>query len=255
MKRESGCIILTYHSISQGRSPLRISPALFEWQVSWLKSNAHVMPLEDAIDALSNGSPIPPRAVVLTFDDGYLDFYSAAAPVLRSAGLPATVFLPTDYCGRSNRWSGQPDWVEEQPLMGWRRIAELAGQGISFGAHSASHPHMTQLSDDAAVHEILSSKREIENRLGKPVHTFCDPYGDWNQRVRSLVKAHYRAACSTRTAIAGSGADLYSLPRVDVHLVRHPALFRNLFSRLFLPYLSARRTVRSLRGQPEYEYR
>ncbi len=255
MKRESGCIILTYHSISEGRSPLRIPPALFEFQLNWLKSNARVMPLEEVVDCLANGTPMPPRAVALTFDDGFLDFYTAAAPLLRRAALPATVFLPTDYCGLSNRWPGQPEWVEEQPLMGWDHITELAGHGIKFGAHSASHPHIPQLPDDAVIREILGSKQDIEARVGSPVQTFCYPYGDWDARVRSLLKPHYRAACSTRTDIAIPGADLYSLPRVDAHLVRHPAIFSRLFSGLFSPYLSARRTVRSLRGQPESAYR
>jgi peptidoglycan/xylan/chitin deacetylase (PgdA/CDA1 family) len=255
MKRESRCIILAYHSISEGRPPLRVPPPLFEWQVSWLESNAHVMPLEEVVVALANRSALPDRAVALTFDDGFLDFYSSAAPLLRKARMPATVFLPTDYCGRTNRWPGQPDWVEEQPLMGWNHISELAGQGISFAPHSASHPHMTQLPDDTLVHEIVTSKQEIECRLGKPTQVFCYPYGDWDTRVRSLLTPHYLAACSTRTAIASSAADLYSLPRVDAHLVRHPALFRRLFTLLFPPYLRARGTVRKLRGQPESAYR
>ncbi len=255
MKRESGCIILAYHSISYGRPPLRIPPPLFEGQVSWLKSNAHVMPLEEVVAALAYGASLPDRAVVLTFDDGFLDFYSTAGPLLRRAGMPATVFLPTDYCGLTNRWPGQADWVEEQPLMDWQHIGELAEQGIGFGAHSSSHPHMTQLADDALVHEIVSSKQEIERRLGKPVQVFCYPYGDWDARVRSLLKSHYLAACTTRTAIARPGGDLYSLPRVDAHLIRHPALFRSLFTPLFAPYLSARKTIRKLRGQPESAYR
>jgi peptidoglycan/xylan/chitin deacetylase (PgdA/CDA1 family) len=255
MNREAGCIILTYHSISEGRSPIKISPALFESQISWLGSNAQVVPLQDVVDALAHGTPIPARTVVLTFDDGFLDFYSSAAPLLRRAGLPATVFLPTGFCGRSNRWPGQPGWVEEQPLMGWQHITELAEQGFAFGAHSVSHPMLTSLPDEAAVHEIVASKQEIERHLGKPVHSFCYPYGDWNSRVRSVVRAHYRAACSTRTATLNSAADLFSLPRVDAHLVRHPMIFRRLFAPVFPAYLQARRGLRRLRGQPESAYR
>ncbi len=255
MNAENSCIILTYHSIFDGRSPIRISPDLFETQISWLKSEARVKPLEEVVDAFANGTSLGPRAVAVTFDDGFLDFHSNAAPALRRAGLPATVFLPTQYCGRSNRWPGQPDWVEEQPLMNWQQITELAQQGFTFGAHSTTHPYMTRVSDDELIKEIVTSKQEIEAHLGKPADFFCYPYGDWDARVRSFLKPYYRAAFSTRTAFAAADEDLYSLPRIDAHLLRHPAIFRRLFAPAFPVYLQARRGLRWLRGQPESTYR
>src|SRR5579859_7292887 len=106
-------IILTYHSISDGASPLKIPPGLFAQQMEWLHANARVSSLNQVVSALSQRKSLPERTVVVTFDDGFRDFYSSAAPVLRRLGLPATIFLPTNYCGRTNGWPGQPSWVQE----------------------------------------------------------------------------------------------------------------------------------------------
>src|SRR5712692_9384383 len=140
MGEDSYPVILTYHSIADGDSPLRIPPAFFSEQMAWLKEHVSVVPLARVVALLAAGrGTFPPRSVVLTFDDGFLDFAEHAAPLLRRLDLPATVFLPTRYCGRVSDWPGQPRWVQPQPVMDWAKIRELAAQGISFGAHSLSH--------------------------------------------------------------------------------------------------------------------
>ncbi len=151
-------VILTYHSISHGDSPLKISPELFAEQMEWLRDNARVVSLGEIVAALASRRPLPERTVVLTFDDGFHDFYTSAAPLLHRWGLPATVFLATGYCGRTNGWPGQPDWVDREPLLNWEHVAELARQGFSFGAHSVSHPVLTRLPVVEAQREILQCK-------------------------------------------------------------------------------------------------
>lgn len=138
--------------------------------------------------------------------------------------------------------------------MGWQHVSELAQQGFTFGAHTVSHPDLTKISESAARQEIAAGKQDIERNTGCVVDFFCYPYGRWNSRVHALVSEHYRAACSTRTAMLTSDADLLVLPRVDVHLLRHPAIFHHLFDCFFPAYLFARRTVRRLRGMPESVY-
>src|SRR6267143_556163 len=178
-------VILTYHSISYGDSPLKISPELFAAQMKWLRDNARVVPLGEIVAALASHAPLPERTVALTFDDGFQDFYLSAAPLLHRWALPATVFLATGYCGRTNSWPGQPDWVDQQPLLSWEQVAELARQGFSFGAHSVSHPVLTRLPVVEAQQEIIQCKSQIEERVGQPVEFFCYPYGRWNPAVRT----------------------------------------------------------------------
>jgi len=247
-------LILTYHSISAGRPPLAVSPSLFAEQMEWLSRNARVVPLEIVTDPLKRHQPLPTRTVVLTFDDGYRDFYTDAAPHLGRYGFPATVFLTTGYCGETNSWPGQPSWVEEKSLLTWQQIKELAGQGVHFGAHSVTHPDMTSLSVPGAEQEMAESKREVERKIGQAVEFFCYPYGRWNPAVRNLVSRYFSGACSTAAGAVEPDADPFALPRVDAHYLRHPARFRSLFTRRFLGYLALRRAIRRLRNQSEGIY-
>ena len=244
-------VILTYHSISFGRSPLKIAPSLFVEQMEWLSRKARVVPLEEMVEALELHRSLPESSVALTFDDGFRDFYTSAAPVLRRLNFPAAVFLCSSYCGCTNRWPGQPPWVDEQPLLDWKQVVELVSQGFTLGAHTMTHRDISALPLHEALGEIVGSQREIEALTGKPARFFCYPYGRWNRAVRELVSLHFRAACSTRAEVLDSASDRFALPRVDAHYVRHPAAFRSLFTNRFRTYIAARRLVRRLRRQPE----
>ncbi len=247
-------VIITYHSISEGDSPLKISPSLFAQQMEWLRSNARVVPLGELLRPLVEHRPFPERTAVLTFDDGYVDFYASAAPVLLRLGLPATVFLPTGYCGRTNGWPGQPSWVREEALMSWEQISELSRSGIDFGAHSISHPDLSTLATIQAEQEIAGSKAQIQERIGRPVEFFAYPYGRWSPEVRDLARKFYLGACSTAAGVVEPDAEPFALPRADAHYLRNPAWFERLFTSPFLAYLTARRLIRRLRGQPEGFY-
>jgi peptidoglycan/xylan/chitin deacetylase (PgdA/CDA1 family) len=244
-------LILTYHSISDGHSPLKIPPKLFAQQMEWLHANVRTVPLGELVAAVSARKTLPDRTVVLTFDDGFRDFYVAAAPVLRRLKLPATIFLPSGYCGRANAWPGQPAWVKEEDLLSWQEVSELANDGFSFGAHSVNHPNLTALPISVAEREIVASKVQIENHVGKPVEFFAYPYGRWNAAVRELVGNHYRGACSTAAAAVGPNCDPLALPRADVNYLRNPVCFQGVFTKSLVAYLFARRLIRRLRGQPE----
>lgn len=248
-------VILTYHSISDGDSPLKISPAFFAEQMEWLAANDDIRVLSLSL-FLDERQLVPVReTVILTFDDGYADFYTHAAPILLKHKLRATVFLPTAYVGRTNAWPGQPAWVKEEPLMSWEQIKELAAAGIDFGSHTVNHPDLTTLPPAEVERELAESKREIEQRAGqKVVEHFCYPYGKWNQAVRDATMHHYKSACSTIAGTVRDTDDHRLLPRVDAHYVRDPRWFRAMFTRRFEAYITARRLVRRVRGQPEGGY-
>jgi peptidoglycan/xylan/chitin deacetylase (PgdA/CDA1 family) len=247
-------VILMYHAISDGGSALHIPPALFAEQMEWLHANARVLPLAEVATQLAEQKPLPERAVVLTFDDGFADFATYAAPVLLRLGMPATVFLPTEYCGRSNAWPGQAAWVKPEPLLTWAEIRRLAGEGIGFGGHTRSHCRLTRVPLEVAEKEIRQSREDIETHAGVTAEYFCYPYGLWNRPVRDLVALTYRAACSTFATAVPPDADLFVLPRVDIHYLRQASLFRSLFTPRFQAYVWARRTIRRLRGRPEGSY-
>jgi len=247
-------VILTYHSISERDSPLKISPPLFAEQMEWLAANADVISLPELVDLHGDLRWAAYRTVALTFDDAFADFYTNAAPVLQRLKLPATVFVPTSFVGRTNAWPGQPAWVNEEPLMNWQQIKELAERGIDFGSHTVTHPDLTALPEADADRELEQSKREIEQQTGRPADHFCYPYGKWNQTVRDLTMRFYKSACSTIAGTLADEGDHRVMPRVDAHYVRNPRWFRAMFTRRFEAYIATRRLIRRARGQPEGGY-
>ena len=247
-------VILTYHSISEGDSPLQISPSLFREQMEWLQANVRVGRIGEVVSALTDRQPLPERTVVLTFDDGFSDFYSAAAPVLRQLKFPATIFIPTGYCGRTNQWPGQASWVKPRSLLDWQQVVGLAKEGFDFGAHSVNHAPLTDLPIEESEREIAGSKAQLEERTVRPVEFFAYPCGRWNPAVRAIVQRQYRGACSTAAGTVEPDADPFALPRADAHYLRNPTLFRTLFSAPFRAYLATRRLIRRVRRQPEGFY-
>jgi peptidoglycan/xylan/chitin deacetylase (PgdA/CDA1 family) len=132
--------------------------------------------------------------------------------------------------------------------MSWQQLREVAEQGFILGAHSVSHPMLTEITPEDALREIADSKAELETRISKPIEFFCYPYGLWNFGVREMVRSHYRAACSTTTGVVRRDADLMVLPRVDAYYLRNATMFQSLFSRRMVPYLGLRRMLRRIRG-------
>ncbi|MBL0161023.1 MAG: polysaccharide deacetylase family protein [Bryobacterales bacterium] len=234
-------VILTYHSIDDSGSVISVSPAQFRRHMEILAAKRiRVVPLTEVRDT--------PGAVALTFDDGYENFLTHAAPVLAEYGLPATVFPVSGYCGRDNGWPTQPAFVPRLPLMGWRALERVVAQGIGIGAHSATHPFLTRVPDEQVREELSGCRASLEARLGVTADTLVYPYGDSDARVRRLAAEVFRLACGTRLGFLSPGDHCFDLPRIDAYYVRDSRWFGRLFSRSGRSYVAMRRWVRGLRG-------
>jgi len=246
--------VLTYHAIDESGSVLSTSPRLFALQMQILaESGVRTVPLIDLqnlITAPSTGAPV----VALTFDDGFLSVYDHAVPVLERYGFPATVFVVSDYCGRTNTWPSQPVQVAPQPLMGWRELRELGLVGVRPGCHTRTHPDLRSLMPSEMSEQLSGAKAWIEDALGEPVDTFAYPYGAYDYRVRLQVAAHFSLACATTLGFVGSGSDRFALERLDMYYLRRPALFARLFSPPVRGYLRVRRSLRDLRARGHWRY-
>ena len=238
LKRSS---ILTYHSLDHTGSVISIAPELFREQMAWLaRSGVRVVPLEQVA--------ITPGAVAITFDDGFRNFFEHALPVLQFHGFPATVFVISGYCGRTNEWPSQPPiGVPAMELMDWEQVREAARRGITVGAHTVSHPWMSRLSADESERELGESKSAIEDRLGVAVESFAYPYGDSTPAVRAAAARHFRLACGIGPGFVTAAADPLNLPRIDAYYLRQPHWFRNLQAPQGSAYIAARRWARALR--------
>ncbi|MCL4488736.1 MAG: polysaccharide deacetylase family protein [Chloroflexi bacterium] len=193
--------ILMYHRIAQvprEHDPrgLAVPPRQFERQMAYLKQHGYqCILLDNAAHRLRTTRQMSRKSFVLTFDDGYHDFYSVAFPILQNLGFAATVFLVAGRVGGYSNWNGQPT-TSSAPLLSWEEIRELACSGFTIGSHTLTHPRLTLLDDDRAVHEIRDSKTIIEDSVGAAVDVFAYPYTDLDLRIRRIVvQSGYAAAC------------------------------------------------------------
>lgn len=211
----SGIRILFYHRIAPEGDELGVTPARFAQQMQELaRKGFTVVDLASVTRALDAGSD-PGRLIGLSFDDGYQDVADHALPVLRKLGFTATVFISTAVTDGVARFT----WYEHQPpLMNWETISELDAQGtLRFEAHTMTHPNLLQLTDDELRHEIVGSKHELEQRLGRPVAGFCYPAGLFGDRERSVVEsAGFTWAVSCEPGVNTPSTDRLTLRRRQI---------------------------------------
>jgi peptidoglycan/xylan/chitin deacetylase (PgdA/CDA1 family) len=237
----SGLHILMYHSISGAGGPVAIPPPVFAAQMAALAA-ARVPVI--GLDALLAPEALPPRAVILTFDDGFADFATHAWPILRTRSWPVTVFLPSGQLGGMPRWPG----ACPRPLMDWETVARLAAEGVGFGGHSVSHPDLTALAPEALAREIGGSRDAIAARTGRTPRHFAPPYGRAGARERAAIAAAFATSSGTELGEAGGDGDPFDLPRLEMHYFRDPARLRAQIEGRGGAYLRRRQVLRRLRG-------
>jgi peptidoglycan/xylan/chitin deacetylase (PgdA/CDA1 family) len=237
-----GIPILMYHSISTmqpGRPHpyywTHTAPAVFADQMRFLSQQGYAaVSLEEAVSSIvarhssmQSSSPVASHSslvtrrsplVVITFDDGYQDFYTQAFPILRQHGFSATVYLPTGFIGDGAHS------LNGFPCLTWSQASELHRAGIDFGSHTVTHPRLSTVSESQLRHEVEHSKNTIQDRLGAPVTSFAYPYAfpeadrAFTARLRGLLQsAGYLNGVSTIIGAASATADRFFLPRLPVN--------------------------------------
>jgi Polysaccharide deacetylase len=241
--------ILTYHALDNSGCVLSTPPRVFAEQMRILHElGVSVVPLRDVLCAF-DGNATSKNLVAITFDDGFRSAFEYGLPVLQRYGFTATVFLVTDYCGKTNSWPGQPLRVMRRPLLHWVEVREMSEAGIAFGSHTRTHPDLRTVTRRDAEEEMIDSKKAIEDATGRSVKLFAYPYGAYNPTVKRVAQLHFSLACTTELDFAGMASDLLALKRIDTYYLRQPVLFRRLFSRELNTYLQLRRRIRDLRSR------
>ena len=207
-----------YHEITVlPRLPRRLAvcPDQFELQLALLSGSGYTT-LHAARAARllrPGGEALPARPVVLTFDDGFADFYDTGVPLLRRYGLTATLFVTTGWVGGEK----QPDVGSGAGMLTWSQIDGIAAAGIEIAAHTEHHPQLDQLPPALLRRELTSSKHRLEDRLGRPVTGLSYPFGYSNRRVReAAAEAGYGYACVVANRVADASDDTYALPRLTI---------------------------------------
>lgn len=177
----------------------------------FLKSNGfRGVSLMEAMNGIS-----PKESCILTFDDGYLDNYEYAAPILEEMGFRSTIFCVSNRLGKLADWSTDPEW-SGVPLMAEEEMRDLSSRGFEIGSHTRTHCDLATLAAMdplQARREIFDSRMELEDRLGTSVTSFCYPYGGWTETTVQWVReAGYRQARSIQHARWGKTYDPFLLP-------------------------------------------
>lgn len=219
--RETAALpILMYHRIAdEGPEALaryRLDPARFEEQIAHLASAGYrSATFEEWRTAHEAKRPLPGKRVMLTFDDGCLDFYTTAWPILQRHRFGAVVFLPSDEIGGACHWDAR--YGDPAPLMNWDQIRELRDDGVEFGSHTATHAMLTGLTLEEMAREALRSRTVLEEQIGETVMSIAYPFGAYDRIVETVCGACgyvFGVTCDPRPCRFGDR--LLALPRLEI---------------------------------------
>ncbi len=193
---------------------LSVTPTDFEAQMGWLVKNGyHTVFPSELTAALTQHVPLPTKPIVLTFDDGYRDFYDQAWPVLKQYGLKSSSAVVTTFADKGDQG--------DLGFMNWNMITELDRSGmVEIASHTQSHPDLTKTSAGQRWAEISRSKEVIEQKLGHHCEAFVYPSGRYDgATVADTKRADYQIAFTTdggKVRNPQDGSVILQLPRVRV---------------------------------------
>ncbi len=215
--------ILTYHKITDRREMglNTVPPRLFDRQMELLRElNYSPITFRD----VSRGN-VPPKPVIITFDDGYTSVFENALPVLEKFGYSAVIFIITGYIGRDNTWDVNLGGIKF-PHLTAEQIKDLADQGMEIGSHGTTHRAFTFLPEEQVSGELKESVQEISTITGNPPLTVAYPFGIQNKTVRELARhSGFRYGCINMWGSVAS-ADPMCLRRIPVYRTDTPGIFR-----------------------------
>ena len=205
--------ILMYHYVRTVNSNvdymgyrLSVTPRDFASQMDWLAHNGyHTVTTEELMGYLSGSNGLPAKPIILTFDDGYADFYSSAIPILRSHDFTAVSYVVAGFIGR-------PGYMTSSQIVAAHRA------GFEIGSHTVDHVNLTRQSDIGLRYQLVASKQALETILGSPVISFCYPYGKYGAREMAAAEAagYHDATVASVASSMRTAAGRYSWSRIRV---------------------------------------
>lgn len=203
---DSGVPVLCYHSLSEDesiKSPTIISTKLFREHLQVIKDTGYTtLTMAQLNNHILNNKPIPEKSVVITFDDGYLNNYDLAFPLLKEFNMNATIFVITNSLGSTNYMSPE-------------NAKEMSDYGIDIQSHTSNHPELATLSYEEQLNELKASKSYIENITNKPVISIAYPFGSYNQdTIKAATDAGYSIAFTVKKGFADRLESQYELDRI-----------------------------------------
>jgi peptidoglycan/xylan/chitin deacetylase (PgdA/CDA1 family) len=188
-------LILMYHRVDDDvKKELAVTKASFNWHMDYLyRKKYNVISMKEAYSMISNDAVVG-RHIVISFDDGYKDYYTHAFPILYRYKYPSIMYLCPGYIESTKRYWWDHDETDFR-LMEWKDILELNESGlVEFGSHTMDHRDINRLSMAEIEKEIIESKNILEKKLGKPIRHFAYPRGIYSEAGEKLLMKHYDTA-------------------------------------------------------------
>jgi peptidoglycan/xylan/chitin deacetylase (PgdA/CDA1 family) len=230
--RSRAAVFLCYHSVADHGPPFTsVREEAFEQHLRMLSRLGFRSGGRDDLERMARGQRLDGKLVFLTFDDGYVDNYATARPLLDAHGFSALLFIlpprvdrgdALDWPRVERRAAAYPDVMRS---LTWPMVESMAEAGHEFGSHTLSHPMLTQLGDEELRQELLDSRARIKERLGR-----CDsiayPFGVWDRRVAEAAAEAGYSSGFTLPYGSQTSADRLSIPRISVDHRDDEARFR-----------------------------
>jgi peptidoglycan/xylan/chitin deacetylase (PgdA/CDA1 family) len=204
---DKGIPIVMYHSIGYEKgNTARVTKENFKEQMKYLRDNGYVtLTLNDAYGFFIDNKPVPEKSIVLTFDDGYVDNYVEALPILKEFQLKATIFVITSLVDKV------PDYMSSKQLK------EMQDNGMDIESHTANHEHLKELTYEKQVVTLQSSKDFLEKILNKEVQHLAYPFGEYSKEtLKAVSQVGYKLAVTTYGRWSDKADGILTLDRVFI---------------------------------------
>jgi peptidoglycan/xylan/chitin deacetylase (PgdA/CDA1 family) len=213
--------VFLYHSVSDDPpdwiAPYTVSPKAFREQLDRIAdAGLSIVPLRRLVAAQHGGPPLPPDCAVLTFDDGFADFYWTVAPILSERGLPATLYVTVGAMHPPGA-EATGSLLPPASMLNWRQVGTIDTLGIEIGGHTQTHAQLDTVYGQRRADEIAGSKHRLEDVLGHEVTAFAYPHGYSSPAVRRRVReAGWTSATAVENKFSSAADDPLRICRLMV---------------------------------------
>ncbi len=237
---QGGLRVLVYHRVRpDADDPRSVTPQRFREHLMVLRDGWRVVSLDEVLAAVQGKQPLPERAVLINFDDGYADLYDHAMPLLQEFQFPAVVFMLARYVGRVGRTYSEANYPEA-PFLSAAQLREMQRAGIEIGSHGLWHVPLSHLPLKEAEKEVRLSKEILSDLLGTPVRSFSYPWGRagdfFPEHVRMVEQTGYQLAFTMLHGVNRAPFDRFQMRRCHVYPWDDPKLFAAILEGRFDPW-------------------
>ena len=231
IRTATGIPVLNYHQVEpKDGNPLTLWPEQFEAQMEYLAAEGYTtITIDEMMDALENGTSLPEKSVIITFDDGYADNYEYVYPILKKYGFKATIFLIYDFT------NAYPNYLT------WDQVAEMKASGlIHFERHTMTHANLAELTSvDELRHEIADSHDLLSEKLGYDMHYIAYPGGRVNEEIERITSAAgYRGGFTVHYGLSTPAEGRYQMDRIPIFGANMHTLTRFKLRLAFAPLIA-----------------